>query len=122
MPYNHRLTRPQDEEVSVIDWDRIEVLQQEVGADAFDEIVIVFLDEVDTVIDRLAATPDPGNLHADLHFLKGSGLNLGFAEFAELCRQGEDRAAAGGAVDVAAIVASYRASRAALLAHIAEPR
>ena len=104
----------------MIDWARLDELQQEVGADAFDEIVAVFLDEVDEVIDRLATSPAPANLHADLHFLKGSGLNLGFAEFAEQCRQGEDRATEGTAIDLGPILTSYRASRAALLARLAK--
>ena len=46
-------------------------------------------------------------------FLKGSALNIGFREFANLCQAGEAAAAAklGEDVEIAAIVQSYAAAR-----------
>lgn len=101
----------------LIDWARVDELRDEVGADGFDDIVALFLDEADEVMERLGTGPDPARLEHDLHFLKGSALNLGFARFAELCALGEDRAAAGetAAVDLAPIRAAYARSRARLL-------
>lgn len=69
----------------MIDWQRVDVLQSEVGEDGFIEVVELFLEETDEVIDRFLQTPYTGRLGADLHFLKGSALNLGFFVLAECC-------------------------------------
>jgi histidine phosphotransfer protein HptB len=102
----------------MIDWDRVESLRDEVGAEAFDEVAELFLDEVDPVISRLETSPDPACLEQDLHFLKGSALNLGFADFGALCQEGERLAASGeaGKINVMALVELYRKSRDAFLA------
>jgi HPt (histidine-containing phosphotransfer) domain-containing protein len=97
----------------MIDWARVETLRDEVGEDSFAEVVALFLDEVDEVADRFRATPDASRLERDLHFLKGSALNLGFARLGELCQTGERLAAEGKAalVDMAEILAVYAESR-----------
>ena len=97
----------------MIDWNRISELQADIGADEFDEIVCLFLEEVETEIDDLRSGAARDNLEAQLHFLKGSALNLGFSDFAGLCQSGETAAAQGCAdqVDLNAIVASYEQSR-----------
>ena len=97
----------------MIDWDRVESLRQEVGADAFDDIADLFLEEVEPVIERLERAPDPARFEQDLHFLKGSAVNLGFASFGALCQQGERLAATGqaGRIDIAAVIDLYRSSR-----------
>lgn len=96
----------------MIDWGRVETLFEEIGGEDFREVVQIFLEETDIVIARLETTPDPARFEEDLHFLKGSALNLGFAEMAALCQEGERMAARGEAeaVDIAAVLASYRAS------------
>lgn len=101
----------------MIDWQRVTELREEVGEDAFSEIVAMFLEEVEEVLDRLSEAPDPGRLEQDLHFLKGSSLNLGFRGMSELCASGEARAASGGAdgVDVEPIRQSYVEARSQLL-------
>ncbi|WP_108483796.1 Hpt domain-containing protein [Oceaniglobus ichthyenteri] len=76
----------------MIDWHRVEQLKGEIGADDFAEVVVLFLDEVDGVIARLDTRTDTVNLGDDLHFLKGSALNLGFRDFARLCQDGEHTA------------------------------
>ena len=97
----------------MIDWDRVANLRAEIGADDFAEVADMFLEEADEVVARLrSGEPGPG-LEAELHFLKGSALNLGFRELAGLCGDGEKRAASGGSVDVARVIASYAASRSA---------
>ena len=55
-------------------------------------------------------------------FLKGSALNIGFRDFANLCQAGEAAAAAGqGAdVDIAAIVQSYAEAREVFINQSAE--
>jgi HPt (histidine-containing phosphotransfer) domain-containing protein len=61
-------------------------------------------------------------LEADLHFLKGSALNLGFRHLAALCGAGEKRAAVGAAVDVAEVAESFAASRQAFVAGLGGSR
>jgi len=96
-------------------WSRVTELRDEVGADDFQEVIDLFLDEVEEVIDRLRADADRSQLEQDLHFLKGSALNLGFATFSDLCQDGERLAAGGkaGDVDLAAIVDGYDRSKVA---------
>ena len=97
----------------MIDWTRVLELRDEVGAEDMDEVVELFLEEVDGTLDRLTSAPDPDSLSADMHFLKGAALNLGFADMAAMCAQGERDAGAGNPdlVDVAAVVACYDASK-----------
>lgn len=97
----------------MIDWNRISVLRDEVGAEDFDEVVELFLDEVEEVIARLRSGVDLGSLEQDLHFLKGSALSLGFEAFSTLCQQGETISAAGAAesVDIDEILDSFDASK-----------
>ncbi|MBU2936132.1 MULTISPECIES: Hpt domain-containing protein [Pacificibacter] len=98
----------------MIDWNRITELRDEVGVEDFGEVVELFLEEVDEVIERLETTGDRTKLEQDLHFLKGSSMNLGFASFSSLCQTGEIASADGhsDAVDLAEILASYKTSRA----------
>ncbi|MBY6135609.1 Hpt domain-containing protein [Leisingera sp. XS_AS12] len=105
----------------MIDWPRVSELREEVGAEDFDEVVEIFLEEVEGVINKLAGG-DHGQLEQDLHFLKGSALNLGFEEFSGLCLDGERKAADGqaGNVDVAAIIASYQTSKSSFLSGLNE--
>jgi HPt (histidine-containing phosphotransfer) domain-containing protein len=101
----------------VINWERVEELRDEIGADGFTEVVALFLEEADEAVARLAEGARD-RLAEDLHFLKGSALNLGLAQLAELCQQGERAAARGeaGVVDVTEVRQTYAQSRAALLA------
>lgn len=98
----------------MIDWARITELSEEIGAEDFDDVVALFLEEVDDEIAVLRAAGTACDLESKLHFLKGGALNLGFQDFSVLCQQGESAAAAGQSddVDVPAILASYEVSRA----------
>ncbi|WP_172327722.1 Hpt domain-containing protein [Mangrovicoccus sp. HB161399] len=102
----------------MLDWTRIEELRDEVGADAFAEVVELFLEEVGGVLDRL----DPGSatLEEDLHFLKGAALNLGFAKLAGLCREGELAARAKAPPDLWALRACYAQSHADFFDRVAK--
>lgn len=93
-----------------IDWDRVLELREEVGEDAFAEVLEMSVEEIDEVFDRL----DAGAAEAgDLHFLKGAALNLGMAEFSAACRDGELalKEDPGAAVDVTGLRALYTAGR-----------
>jgi len=104
----------------MIDWERVNELREEVGAEDFGEVVDIFLEEVDEVIDRLRLSLNPSSYESDMHFLKGSALNLGFAALAALCSDGEREAATGSAkgVDIGAVIQSYTASKAEFLSHL----
>ncbi len=101
-------------EDDMIDWSQIDGLRADVGP-AFDDLIPVFLEEMDQAVARLTPGSGPARMEADLHYLKGSALNLGFAAFARLCAAGEAAAARGVAVDAAPIAHSYAVSRAAFL-------
>ncbi|KGJ11421.1 Hpt domain-containing protein [Paracoccus versutus] len=100
----------------MLDWNRINELRGEVGDDEFQLILELFLDEVEGVIMRLSRR-DVLQLETDLHFLKGCAWNLGFTDFGNLCDAGERKAAGGRAaeVDVESLLASYSASKQALM-------
>lgn len=99
----------------MIDWKRISELREEIGEEDFNEVAEVFLEEVDEAVERLADATEPAQLAAELHFLKGSALNLGFSVMAELCQTGEAAANRGEPVDFQPVVATYQASRAELM-------
>lgn len=97
----------------MIDWDRVRELRAEIGAEDFTEVAAMFLDEADETVARLSPGATAKTLEADLHFLKGAALNLGFSILSALCQDGERRAAAGDTgIDLDAVRAAYHASRA----------
>ncbi|WP_040672044.1 Hpt domain-containing protein [Rhodobacter ferrooxidans] len=106
----------------MIEWGRVADLRSEIGDEAFGEVIDLFLEETDEVIARLIERPDLAQIERDLHFLKGSALNLGFCDLADLCQDGERRAAAGDAalVDVGAVVRVYFESKAAFQMGLAQ--
>ncbi|MFK7877142.1 MAG: Hpt domain-containing protein [Paracoccaceae bacterium] len=95
----------------LIEWDKVNDLRNDVGIEDFDEVLELFLDEVE---DTLAVLGQPNReLEHDLHFLKGAALNLGFAQFSDLCRDGEAAAARSkdALLDLRAISQSYEVSK-----------
>lgn len=90
----------------MIDWDRIEELRGELGDEDFSEIASMFLDEIVETVSALQGIGDPPSLRDAYHGLKGSALNLGFAELARLCAEAEK---APGTADIAAIREACRA-------------
>jgi HPt (histidine-containing phosphotransfer) domain-containing protein len=105
----------------MIDWPRVNELRDEVGAEDFAEVVEIFLEEVEEVISKLEGG-DRAQLEQDLHFLKGSALNLGFEEFSTLCLAGERQSSQGAAatVDVGGIIANFQASKSAFLTGLSQ--
>lgn len=106
----------------MIDWKRVAELREEIGADGFVEVADMFLDEADGAVQALVTGLPAEEVEGQLHFLKGSALNLGLSELAAICQEGERKAAAGqgAAVDTAQVAAIYRASRARLLRGLSE--
>ncbi|MEY8881408.1 Hpt domain-containing protein [Donghicola sp. XS_ASV15] len=97
----------------MIDWNRINELRDEIGPEDFAEVAEMFVSEVDSSIDSLRTSANMTTLAEDLHFLKGSALNLGFADLSTLCQNGEAVARSGNPedVDLTEIVTVYEKSR-----------
>ncbi len=106
----------------MIHWPRVSELRDEVGAEDFDEVVELFLEEVEEVIEKLRKNADRDALEQDLHFLKGSALSLGFKGFSDLCQDGERRSSQGQAtdVDVPAILETFEQSKSMFLTQLPE--
>ncbi len=100
---------------AMIDWERVDGLRAEIGDADFGEVVDLFLEEVDETVARMTRG---GAEAADLHFLKGCALNLGFADLAQKCLMAERHAAAGDPVDAVEIGNAYRAARGVFLAKL----
>ena len=96
----------------MIDWDRVNQLKEEIGEDDFQEVVDMFLDEMNEEVETLTPSMTAQDLESKLHFLKGAALNLGFSAFADLCKTGEDAARVGQTegIDTAAVIACYKTS------------
>jgi hypothetical protein len=84
----------------MIQWARVMELRDEIGREDFEEVVDLFLEEVDEVVDRLRQKAVLTQLEQDLHFLKGSALNFGFSAFSHLCQVGAQKSAEGAAATV----------------------
>ena len=72
----------------MIDRARLEELREEVGVDDFPEVIGLFCEEVAETLDRMMQGHS-SSIADDLHFLKGSALNIGMSEVASLCASGE---------------------------------
>jgi HPt (histidine-containing phosphotransfer) domain-containing protein len=98
----------------MIDWDRVDELRSEIGAEDFAEVVTLFLDEADEVAAKLSDISGAKAIENALHFLKGSALNLGFRDLANICQEGERRAAGGETgFDLGPVIACYEESKSA---------
>ncbi len=106
----------------MIDWKRVKELQDEIGPDGFAEVADMFLEEADQAVHALVQGLTAAAVEAQLHFLKGSALNLGLSDLAALCQEGERMAAAGqgAAVDLARVADVYHLSRAQLTGGLAQ--
>ncbi len=97
----------------MIDWARVRELHDEIGAEDFQLVADLFLDEVGEGIDAIpAAAQSPSAMAEQMHALKGAAANLGFAALADLARAGEQAAMAGdsGAVTESEMRAVFDAS------------
>lgn len=106
----------------MIEWGRLNELRAEIGEEDLADVVTMFLEEADEVVARIfAGLPDP-EMAAQLHFLKGSALNLGLSDLSALCQDGERKAAQGRGdlVDPGRITSVYNASKAAFLGALAK--
>ena len=54
----------------MIDWARVKTLQQEIGKEEFPEVLQIFFEESDSVIDTLANDPSDDYYEKALHLLR----------------------------------------------------
>ncbi|MEM6826195.1 MAG: Hpt domain-containing protein [Pseudomonadota bacterium] len=73
----------------MIDWNRVQELRDEIGAEDFAEIAVLFLSEIEEAAEGLPTITDPTARSEALHGMKGSAMNLGFQAFANICKEGE---------------------------------
>ena len=108
----------------MIDWERVDDLKNELGEEDFLELAEMFLEEVEEVLGCLRLSPEPSKIEAELHFLKGSAMNLGFEKLGDFCHMGEGLAATGnhGAIDLSRVFEIYAASRTEFLSRFSELR
>lgn len=97
----------------MIDWTRVAELRDEIGPEDFSEVAELFLMEVEDTLARLtSAQSDPAQMQELMHFLKGSALNLGFSNLAEICSTAEKTAAHGDCdVDISRLKLLYIQAR-----------
>jgi len=99
----------------MIEWERIAELQEDVGAESLAEVLDLFFEETEAVLDGLDQHLPPNRLKADLHFLKGSALNLGFSRVGAMCRAAEAENAGSRKLDTNALRQAYASSKESLL-------
>ena len=103
----------------MIDWKRVAELRDEVGAEDFDDIISLFLEEVEETLEGLHQIQDVQTLREQLHFIKGSALNMGFETVAQLCDRGEHQKVGGhAAIDTHCIRDSYQTSKSQVFAQL----
>lgn len=106
-----------DERDDLINWAKVQDLCDDVGRDSLDEVIDLFLEEVETALQTIGMAED---LEAALHFVKGCALNIGFDHFTHLAATGESLAARGlpDQVDLTALDHAYRISKQVFLAEV----
>lgn len=99
----------------MVNWDRISELREEVGEDDLSEVLALFCEEVEDVLEQLPVA-EQSSLKGHLHFLKGSALNIGLDDLSGLCQEEEKNLASDptGSIRTDAIQLAYKAARAEL--------
>jgi HPt (histidine-containing phosphotransfer) domain-containing protein len=95
----------------MLNWQRVQDLKDDLGQEDFDEIVDLFLEEVEEKLEVLQNGRTDG-VSAELHFLKGSAANLGFESFRVSCEQMER---APEQFEVDELLSVYKSSKAAFM-------
>lgn len=102
----------------MIDWDRVAELRDEIGAEDLTTVIGMFLDEVAEKLQAVKDGASRATLSEDMHFLRSSALNIGFAELAKLCSAIEAKVDAGDVhLDIATITRCFEASAKELREH-----
>lgn len=100
----------------MIDQARLDELRSEIGSEDLAEVIEMFCEEVEEALQNLETLP-ADRLVDQLHFLKGSALNIGLRSVSDLCRAEELRLrdSPGLRPDVGSIRSAYAHTKPALL-------
>jgi len=101
----------------MINWDRVAELLDDFGEEDFEEIVTLFVEEVDACFAEMQN--QSGSFAERLHFLKGSAANLGFQALHTQCQALETN------IDTSQtpeLLALYEASKSAFFAGLAQQK
>lgn len=101
----------------MIDWMRVAELREEVGEDDFDEVVTIFLEEVEDSLVALRSDPICADPAPFLHALRGSASNLGFGPVTQICERLE-LDCTGAPLDMGPLIQTYDATCAEFLADL----
>lgn len=100
-------------DATMIDWNRLNELRNDIGEADFADVAQLFLTEMRERLMTLAA--DPALAHAeDFHFLRGSAANLGLSDLVAACNAGEAACRAGHPPDLAAVADAFAAAMIAI--------
>lgn len=104
----------------MIDMGQITELRSDLGEETFNEVVGMFLLEVQSGIEKLDPARDLAELSAEFHMLKGSSLSLGLTELAKICGEAEAKSGSGdpNCFDKQAFQMCFDQSKAALLEQV----
>lgn len=102
----------------MVDWARVQELQNDLGVEDFDEITALFMEEVEDRLLQLTGG-NTRDLADDLHFLKGSAANLGFETLRSTCERLETDAEDTG---LSGLWDAYNTSKQAFLAGLKQRR
>ena len=80
---------------TVINWTHLSELRADMGDETFAEVINLFLQEVQSGIERLSRERSASDLVSEFHMLKGSALSLGLTDLANICANAESMANAG---------------------------
>jgi histidine phosphotransfer protein HptB len=95
--------------MTLIDWDRLMSLRDDIGEEDFADVVLVFFTEMEAKLAELSE--DAGRVDADaFHFLRGGAANLGFVVMAAACAEAEAACRAGRRPDLPAVTGAFLAS------------
>jgi len=92
--------------MSSVDWDRMTSLRDDIGAEDFADILLMFVAEISEKLDGLTAN-DAAATEADFHFLRGSAANLGFAAMIIACERAEQACRTGQIPNVPAVLRAF---------------
>src|SRR5213076_1306654 len=80
---------------AILDAEAVDALRELGGADFLMEVIDTFLDDAPALIASLSIEVDAQELRRAAHTLKSNGQTFGAKEFADLCRELEERAKRG---------------------------
>jgi HPt (histidine-containing phosphotransfer) domain-containing protein len=105
--------------MSGVDLERLTSLRDDIGAEDFADVVLLFFSEIGEKLEQMRAEPETLS-EGDFHFLRGSAANLGFTEMARACAAAEAACTAGSDPDLKAVTASFDAAQALARAEVPE--